>query len=120
MKNFLAVVCLLAFTSIASAQDTVPDTQPTAQSNPTTILLLVNESQPNQVIVYDGTGTWLSSIREIKLTIDLLGSGITADCTMWKGVLKPENPKKITVQVKEIKSVTAEIFAQRLAKLNDE
>jgi len=120
MKNFILIVCLLISTNVVSAQDVVPDTQPTVQSNPATVLILVNESQPNQMIIYDGAGTWLSTIREIKLNIDLLGSGVTAECTMWKGVLKPENPKQFTAQVKEIKSINAELFTKRLAKLNEE
>jgi hypothetical protein len=119
MKNVLSLVCLLIFASTIFAQEIEPTKQVPAESNPATILLLLNESQPNQVIVYDSKGEWLSSIREIKLTIDLLGTGIQAECTSWKGVLRPSSPKKYTTQVKEIKSITSDDFASRLADLNE-
>ena len=119
MKNLLALVCLSLFVSVASAQEAEEPAADVAQSNPTTILLLVNESAPHQVIVYDNAGNWLTEVRSIKLTVDLLGSGIQAECTMWKGVLKPASPKKMNVPVKEIKSITAEKFAERLAELNE-
>lgn len=122
MKFVLSIVCLLAFASIASAQDSKDTELPAAQSiqsNPTAILMLVNESTPNQVIVYDESGEWLSSIREIKLTIDLLGTGIQAQCVSWKGVLRPSSPKEFKTKVREIKSITAEDFEARLSKLNN-
>lgn len=56
MKNVLALVSLLAFANITSAQEVGTTEKDVTQSNPESILLLVNESQPNQVIVYDIKG----------------------------------------------------------------
>ena len=115
----LLIVCLLFSATIAVAQDNSPTPEDVAKSNdPPSILLLVNESQPNQVIVYDTKGVWLFSIRQIKITLDLAGAGIKAECMAWKGVYKPTAPKKFTAIVKEIKSIPSSAFKERVEELN--
>lgn len=123
MKNcitvFLATI-FLSFVAIATtAQEPIAEVPEAPHANPPSILVLINEAQPTQAIVYDTNGKWLSDIREIKIDIDLVGAGIMADCVLWKGVLRPATPKTMKAPVKEIKSISAEMFAERLSKLND-
>lgn len=120
MKNVLVIVSLLFASVVASAQDTGTVATTTVESNPVSILLLVNEAKPNHVIVYDVSGKWLSDVRSLRLNVDLMGDGIVAECIVWRGALRPTNPKSFKVTVKEIKSVDAGTFADRLARLNRE
>lgn len=89
------------------------------RTQPTTILLLVNESSPQRVIVYDQDGNWLQDVRELKINLAVGGSSITAECVMWKGALRPVSPKTLSAPVREIKSVVDEAFNEKLEALNN-
>lgn len=93
--------------------------QNAAIKTPTDILLLVNEAKPQQIIVFDSNGEWLSGVQEVNVRIEISASGIKADCLSWKGILRPTNPNSFTASVKEIKSVSDVVFQEQLAKLNE-
>jgi len=91
---------------------------PTIQDKP--ILILINEESPDQIIVFDSTGKWLDTIKSIAINIDVGTGSIMATTTLWKGILKPKNPKIQKYRVKELKSVTTEMFNDKLVELNNE
>lgn len=99
------------------APQPVPPAEPVL--DPTkSILIMINESAPDQVAVFDSTGKWLDTVKIMSMNIDVGTGAIVATLTSWKGVMKPKTPKLTKFKVKEVKSVTAEIFADKLEELN--
>lgn len=82
------------------------------------ILILINESSPDQMIIFDSNGVWLDSIKSGTLELEIGTGKITATLLSWKGVIKPKNPKTSKYKVKELKSVTSVEFENQLEQLN--
>ncbi len=126
---FLSILCMILFTPNSSAimqesaesksAESKTPIQSIAAKTPTDILLLINEAKPQQIIVFDSNGEWLSGVQEINIKVEISASGIKANCLSWKGILKPTNPSSFTASVKEIKSVSDAAFQEQLTKLNE-
>lgn len=105
---------------ISSGASTTPqeqtDEQPIDLTKP--ILIMVNESAPDQVMVFDTTGKWLDNVKIVNINLDVGTGMIVASLTSWKGVMRPKTPKVLKTKVKELKSVTAEIFNDKLEEQN--
>lgn len=82
------------------------------------ILIMINELSPDQMIVFDTTGKWLDTVKSISMNVDVGSGSIIATITSWKGVLKPKTPKINKYKVKELKSVTEDVFNEKLEEIN--
>lgn len=117
----VSFIYLLIYIGTASAQTDTPIPVDIVKSNDSTsVLLLINEEQPSQIIIYDNKGNWLYSVKEITVTVDFVTNKISANCVSWKGTIKPLNPKIFTAEVKELKSVKSTVFQEKLNELNME
>lgn len=130
MKYYLLPLCLLILGGIVTAQeasspplgdDTLSESTELVDTSTTSIkvLIMVNGTDPSKVLVYDEQGKWLAGIREVKIDLTI-GEGITAKCTSWKGVMRPKSPKVKTYPVKEVRSVSATEFEEKLDELQSE
>lgn len=95
-----------------------PQNQPDVALDTKLALVLVNEMSPDQVIVFDTTGKWLDTVKSMTVVMDVGTGSIVGTFTSWKGVMKPKTPKIIKMKIKEIKSVSADIFNEKLEEVN--
>lgn len=72
-------------------------------------LVIVCDANPNQMIILDSNGKWLSSVRNVEFKIDINNSA-TITCIMWNGPIRPTNPKIETWQLSQLKSVAENDF----------
>lgn len=57
------------------------------------VIVVVNQDEPSQMLVVTSDGTWVSDAREVKITAKLgTGENPIVECTIYKGVLKPSKP----------------------------
>lgn len=82
------------------------------------VLILINESSPDQMIIFDSNGTWLENVRNGSVEFEIGTGKITATLTSWKGIIKPKTPKVTKHKVKELKSISADDFSTKLEELN--
>lgn len=107
-----------AATPPAPAPAPKPQNQPDVALDTKLALVLVNEMSPDQVIVFDTTGKWLDTVKSMTVVMDVGTGSIVGTFTSWKGVMKPKTPKIIKMKIKEIKSVSADIFNEKLEEVN--
>lgn len=99
-------------------QPTQPEPQP--QQEPTQTLLLIQENNPNNIILLTPTGQWIPNIKqwEIKITGgDNQQPTTTITTTQYQGHIKPTNPTTTTYQIKEIKTTTQQQIQEYIDNL---
>lgn len=123
MKNFLFAIIL---STAAFGQDGVVSSSTTGvipsqpQSIPRldgqqvsgAILVIVCDSNPEQILVLDSDGKWIPSVQSIEVKLEIGRSTPKAICTMWSGPLKPKNPEVKIWNLSQLKSVSASEFEQ--------
>lgn len=128
------LVCLpSSITDAQQTQATTPAPAPnevkqadTPAPTPTVILpktehvfVIVTDSKPDQIIVLDDKGKWISNVREVRLAMNL-GSPAQCTCTMWDGFFRPTTPLEQKWPLKQLKSVTATEFQGMIDKLQSD
>lgn len=70
------------------------------------VVLIINSENNSQILVLDNGGTWLSDVREVKVSITI-GAAIlqqkpSVECVMYRGFIRPKNPE---IQVFDLESI---------------
>jgi len=94
------------------------ETQVSLSVNQQKVLIMTNEKNPSQMLVYKTNGEWWSSVRELDLKFNVEKGNIIGSVLIWKGPIRPNTPVKLNVDVVEMKSATEKQFFSKLSELN--
>ncbi len=135
-SKMVAMIVFVVFATVAMAQPPVVDppaaktkAKPPAPTNPDTgsdndqtpkasgnVFVIVCDAKPGQMIVLDGDGKWVPSVKGIEIKFDV-GQSPTLTCTIYEGQFKPSRPQMKSWTISQMKTVSNAEFQRMVDSL---